>query len=215
MTLLVSCEKPEDVKVLPTITTREISDITKFTATSGGNVIFDGGKMVTECGVCWDTTILPLATINKTIDGVGECMFTSLITSLKLNTTYYVRAYATTTNGTGYGDIIKFKTNPATPPKLGITTFTNISQTSVSWTCSIVSDGGAPVLKMGVRWGKAIPATYPNHWTIPTIWNHLDVNNLEGIITGLSPNTIYYLQPYATNYSGIGYSLWRGNFRTL
>jgi len=207
LVVLIACKKPEDKKILPVVTTNDISEITKISATSGGNVIFDGGKMVTERGVCWDTTKLPLATINKTIDGSGEGTFISLIKNLQLNTTYYVRAYATTTDGTGYGNTIIFKTSPATTPILGETTITNKLQTSISWKCSVLSDGGAPVLKVGIRWGKGILYP-PNNYESPTIWNYLDMNSLEGTITGLDPNTYYFIEPYATNSSGTGYGFY-------
>jgi hypothetical protein len=47
-----------------------------------------------------------------TFDGTGTGQFTSHITNLNPNTTYYVRAYATNSVGTGYGEVLSFTTLP-------------------------------------------------------------------------------------------------------
>lgn len=75
---------------LPTITTDSVTYITDTTAICGGNVMNDGGDFVTARGVCWDTTANPLVTGNHTTDGTGTGTFTSIITGLTANTTYYV-----------------------------------------------------------------------------------------------------------------------------
>jgi len=94
----------------PTITTTAVSDITQTTATSGGNVTSDGGATVTARGVCWSLTPSPTITNSFTTDGTGTGTFTSTISGLATSTTYYVRAYATNSVGTAYGDEITFMT---------------------------------------------------------------------------------------------------------
>jgi hypothetical protein len=103
--------------VLPTITsTTAINGITNSTAFSGGNISIDGGAAVTTRGVCWSTSSNPtIALSTKTIDGSGIGSFTSSITGLLAATTYYVRAYATNSVGTAYGNQVVFTTT-ATPP---------------------------------------------------------------------------------------------------
>jgi hypothetical protein len=95
----------------PTLTTTAMSSITTATASSGGNTISDGGDAVTAKGVVWSTTATPALTTNETghtSDGTGTTDFSSSITGLSVNTLYYVRAYATNTNGDGYGNEISF-----------------------------------------------------------------------------------------------------------
>jgi uncharacterized protein (DUF1330 family) len=94
----------------PTVTTNEISSITSTSAVSGGNVVSDGGASVTARGVCWSTTPDPTVSDSKTSDGTGTGTFTSSITGLSPNTTYYLRAYATNSSGTSYGTEKSFKT---------------------------------------------------------------------------------------------------------
>ncbi len=78
-----------------TITTSAVTSPTTNSATSGGNITTDGGAPVTARGVCWSTSQNPTTANSKTTDGTGTGSFTSNITGLTANTTYYVRAYAT------------------------------------------------------------------------------------------------------------------------
>ncbi|MFZ4725554.1 MAG: FISUMP domain-containing protein, partial [Paludibacter sp.] len=99
---------------LPTVSTTAISSILTTSATSGGNITADGGATVTVKGVCWSTTATPTIANSKTSDGIGTGTFTSSITGLTANTTYYVRAYATNSVGTSYGNEVSFKTASVT-----------------------------------------------------------------------------------------------------
>ena len=109
---------------LPTVVTEPITDIMTTGATSGVTVLADGGNSVTVSGVCWSTSPTPTISNSKSLDGSsGVIPFTksSLIFDLDDTTTYYVRAYATTAMGTGYGQTLSFTTHayPACP---GVTT---------------------------------------------------------------------------------------------
>ena len=93
-----------------TLTTTAASAITLTAATSGGNISSDGGSPVTARGVCWATTSNPTIANSHTTDGTGSGTFTSSITGLSASTLYHVRAYATTGNGTYYGEDLTFTT---------------------------------------------------------------------------------------------------------
>ncbi|MFC1734016.1 fibrobacter succinogenes major paralogous domain-containing protein, partial [candidate division KSB1 bacterium] len=84
--------------------------VTQTTASCGGNITSDGGASIITRGVCWSTNQTPTIADSKTTDGIGAGNFTSNITGLTPNTTYYVRAYATNNTGTGYGSILSFVT---------------------------------------------------------------------------------------------------------
>lgn len=94
--------------VVPTLTTTLASDIACTTASSGGNVTDAGGGTVTARGVCWNTSSSPTTSDSKTTDGSGTGSFSSSITGVASGTTIYVRAYATNSAGTAYGDEISF-----------------------------------------------------------------------------------------------------------
>jgi hypothetical protein len=95
---------------LPTIAaTTSATNITATSATSGGNVTSDGGTSVSARGVCWGTNSNPeLGVSNFTSNGIGTGSFTSSIADLTAGTVYYVRAYATNSVGTNYGDQVSF-----------------------------------------------------------------------------------------------------------
>ena len=95
---------------LPTVTTNTVSSITTTSATCGGNVISDGGTTVTARGVCWSTSQNPTVSNSHTTNGSGTGSFISSLTGLTANTTYYVRAYATNSAGTAYGNEVSFTT---------------------------------------------------------------------------------------------------------
>jgi len=93
---------------LPTLTTTPVSNITENSAQSGGNVTDDGGTTVTARGVCWSTSQNPTISDSYTSDGSGTGSFSSSITGLDQNTTYYVRAYAINSVGIAYGEQVSF-----------------------------------------------------------------------------------------------------------
>jgi hypothetical protein len=91
-------------KSTPIITTTSITNITETSASTGGNITVDGGASVTTRGVCWSTSHNPTISDSKTTDGNGTGSFSSTITCLTHVATYYVRAYATNSIGTAYGE---------------------------------------------------------------------------------------------------------------
>jgi len=100
--------------VIPTLSTTAASGITTTSATSGGDITDDGGTVVSARGVCWNTTSSPTITDNITNDSTGAGSFVSNITDLTANTLYYVRAYATNSLGTSYGNEVSFTTRQGT-----------------------------------------------------------------------------------------------------
>jgi uncharacterized protein (TIGR02145 family) len=104
--LIISCEKES----IPSLRTRDISNISETSATCGGYGITVEGNFITAKGVCWNTIEEPTVENNKTNDGNGTGSFISHISGLLPNTTYYVRAYATNDGGTGYGEQVILKT---------------------------------------------------------------------------------------------------------
>jgi len=122
-------EPPPPPPVVPVVTTTTISDITQTTASCGGSVTNDGGVTVTARGICWGTSTKPTVAGNKTIDGNGVGTFSSVLSNLTLNTTYYVRAYATNSVGTAYGQEISFTTNDLRLED-GLLSFWNFNKTN-------------------------------------------------------------------------------------
>jgi hypothetical protein len=186
----------------PTVTTTAVTNIAQTTATSGGNITSDGGAAVTARGVCWATATCPVITGNHTNDGTGTGSFISSITGLTAATLYYVRAYATNSAGTAYGNELTFTTLPIiNPPTVTTAAVTNIAQTTATSGGNITSDGGAAVTARGVCWGTATcPVITGNHTNDGT-----GTGSFISSITGLTAATLYYVRAYATNSAGTAY----------
>lgn len=99
---------------IPEVTTSALITQSAFTAVSGGNVISDFSGPVTERGVCWARAPNPTILDYKTSNGNGTGLFLSYISWLAPSSTYYIRAYATNSAGTGYGNEVIFS-NPDYP----------------------------------------------------------------------------------------------------
>ncbi|MCX6269833.1 MAG: hypothetical protein NTU44_01190 [Bacteroidetes bacterium] len=90
------------------LTTNPVSAITATSAISGGNISNDGANPVTARGVCWNTHGNPTIADPHTVNGTGIGMFISNLTGLLVDTTYFIRAYATNSAGTNYGNELSF-----------------------------------------------------------------------------------------------------------
>lgn len=96
---------------LPTISTSPVTLTTQTTSVSGGNITNDGANPISARGVVWSTIPNPTITLlTRTYNGTGSAPFTSNITGLNANTTYYIKAYATNSAGTAYGNQVTFTT---------------------------------------------------------------------------------------------------------
>ncbi len=185
---------------VPVLTTTEITSITQTTASSGGNITDEKGGSVTARGICWSTHTNPTTSDNNTSDGAGTGSFNSSLTDLVPGTTYYVKAYATNSVGTAYGNEISF-ISLTTIPTVTTTAVSSIKQTNVVGGGNVTSDGGSTVNARGVCWSTSSnPSITDNHTTDGT-----GTGIFASSIIGLTPKTSYYLRSYATNSEGIVY----------
>ncbi len=96
---------------VPTVTTDPIvANITHISAVTGGTIVADGGATISARGICYSTGTNPTISDPHTTETGTLGYFSSTLTGLSPNTTYYFRAYATTSNGNGYGDVVSFTT---------------------------------------------------------------------------------------------------------
>jgi subtilisin-like proprotein convertase family protein len=185
---------------LPSVTTSAISSITGISASSGGNVLGDGGIPVTEKGVCWSISTNPTIAGPHSSDGTGTGSFVSSLTGLSLGSFYYVRAFAINNAGTSYGAERSFTANAALPT-ITTTSISSITETTASGGGNVSADGGANITARGICW-----STSP----LPTIANSLTTDgtglgSFTSEIIGLEESTTYYVRAYATNVAGTSY----------
>jgi hypothetical protein len=100
--------------LIPTVSTAAATSIASASAVLGGAVTNEGGATITQRGVVYSTTPNPTlndGTSTTVLMGTGGGTFTASATGLRLDTHYYVRAFAVNSAGVGYGDALEFTTN--------------------------------------------------------------------------------------------------------
>ena len=187
----------------PIVNTSTVSEITKISAVTGGNVISDGGNNLIERGLCWGTKSPVTIDSNTIKDGQNiEGDFTTNLTSLGIGKTYYVRAYAINSEGVGYGEQLAF-TTLAGVPTVETKSASTIDVNKVSVDGEVSDNGGADLSSYGFVYSITDPT--------PTVSNSVvEVGkNIQGLfsseIDGLQASTSYYVRAYATNEAGTSY----------
>ena len=187
-----------------TLTTNTATAITTTSATTGGNIVSDGGSAVLSRGVCYNTVPIPTTanSIKVAVPATGPGLFTTGLTGLIAGTTYYVRAYATNNSVTSYGDEISFTTLASVPVVAATTPANAITATTATTGGNVTATGGSPIIERGVCYGTTFN---------PTITGNKVVDPAPGVgvftsnLTGLSGGTLHYVRAYATNSIGTTY----------
>ncbi len=178
----------------PVVTTAAITDISYTSASGGGEVTDEKGSDVTARGLCWSTSTMPTIADSKTSDGDGPGAFTSSLTGLTENTMYYVRAYATNSAGTGYGDEVSFTTlvpQERTWNLPGNYVAASYPGTSLGdW-----NPDASPQIKSGASApdnleGYVYMAAGANEWKVATTnsWDDTNYGGVAGVLDVGSPN---------------------------
>jgi len=194
-----SCKK--DKVTPPMLTTAGPTEITQKTVTSGGNITSDGGEDIIIAGICWSTSAGASVKDKHTSDAKEIGSFTSNLTGLTPGARYYLKAYAYTKAGIGYGNEVTFSTLPIVGATLTTADVTSITPGTAISGGNITADGGGNISERGVCWGISASPTIEG--------SHISSGTGTGIfisnITDLTPNTKYYIRAYATNSAGTTY----------
>jgi hypothetical protein len=186
----------------PGLTTKAITGISSSIASSGGNITSDGGSAITAKGVCWSVNPAPTLSNNKTTDGTGSSSYNSNITGLSPLSLYYVRAYATNSVGTTFGNELSFTSTDlvyppsSTAPIVATASSVLITSSTASSGGYVSSDGGSAILSRGVCWSTTTNPTLANNHTTDGTGLGYFTSTVIGI-TGC--NTVHYIRAYACN----------------
>ena len=186
----------------PTVETVEATNITMTSVTVEGNVTNDGGSPVTERGICYSIYENPTLSDSVRLAGTGIGRYYCEMTNLTNATTYYIRAFATNSEGTSFGDVITVRT--VEHPMLPTVTTDEVSDITLNTAVcggNVLSDGFAPITERGI--------CYATHEE-PTVFDY-KVPGGEGLglfqcrMSGLETLTTYYVRAYARNSEGYAY----------
>lgn len=98
---------------VPTVSRLQVTNIKETTIDASATITNDGGSTVLTRGFCYSSTNqLPTMGDLSVISGDVNSIFTSTITNLSPETTYYVRAFTTNIKGTAYSEAYTVKTLP-------------------------------------------------------------------------------------------------------
>lgn len=187
----------------PTVQTSNIYYVTETSARGGGTIMSDGGADISEKGIVFSTSQNPTTSSGtKITSNATSAAYPCDMTGLSPATTYYVRAYATNSVVTSYGEQKSFTTNSsASSPTVTTASISNIAETTATAGGNVTSDGGATVIQRGV-----VYSTSPNPTTSNT---KITASGTTGAFTcnleGLTKGETYYVRAFATNNQGTSY----------
>ena len=140
----------------PTVVTLGSSNINAFSVTLEGDITSIGEAPITGHGHCWALNSGPTLSDDKVLLGSGALgSFTSNVSNLNSNTTYYYRAYATNIFGTVYGTTYTFTTQAPPPPSDPCyITGTSSPNTILTLIPSSNTYSFGDVISVNVNWGS-------------------------------------------------------------
>jgi len=191
--------------LFPNVTTDTPIINSQTSVTVIGNITYFGGSAIIAHGHVWSTSPVPTTSLTTKVDYAQKTTlgnYTSNITNLRANTTYYLRAFATNNEGTAYSNEISFVTaEQNTLPTISTKIVSEITSTSAQSGGNITDEGSASITSKGVCWNTAGTPIISDNNTEEGVGTDLFISNLNN----LSPNTTYYIRAYATNDLGTAY----------
>jgi uncharacterized protein (TIGR02145 family) len=114
---------------LPQVNTTSVTNVTHFSALVTGEVISEGDQNTTR-GFCYSSTSNPNISNDTTMNGTGTGVYSNTLQNLTPSTAYYVRAYATNSVGTSYGNEVSFTTSSIPSFTCGTSTISDVDNNS-------------------------------------------------------------------------------------
>ena len=186
---------------LADVTTSAVTDVMAESVILNGDIQSANGGTITSRGFCYSTSENPTINSNKvTVAGTTGQMSKS-VANLEENTKYYVRAFATTSFGSTYGQQVTFTT------KDGVIIFSgfkcsDILANSVLANVTIETNGGSLVTERGFCISTSANPTISNTKVLVNSAN----NSYYEVIQNLTRSTHYYIRAYGKNNIGTYYS---------
>ncbi|MFP6614231.1 MAG: chitobiase/beta-hexosaminidase C-terminal domain-containing protein, partial [Pirellulales bacterium] len=198
----------------PEVINTTANDIEAFTATIGGDVTNTGGETPTAT-LYWggsDEGTTPGNWDNSINLGSQSGEFSSAISGLVAESTYFFRSYAqNTAGGTWASSSESFTTRTLTVPGIENTAATQIEAFSAVLEGNVTDTGGDPPA-VTVFWGDDDAGTGDNWDSSINLGTHPGAFN--AFVGGLQENTTYYFRAQATNVAGTSWAPATESFTT-
>jgi hypothetical protein len=186
----------------PSVTTSAPTLVATSTLTLNAVITATGGENATQSGFAYGTSSdLSIVIATSTLGSqTGTSSFSQNLSGLTPNTTYYFRAYATNSGGTGFGSILSTTTLPISAPTVTTQAVSSIAATTATGNGTITSTGNINPTVRGFVYG-----TTSGYGATTTSSGSFSTGAFTGSITGLTCGTLYHVAAYATNSQGTGY----------
>ena len=200
---------------LPQVSTQAVTNISRTTgkATFNGTIIDEGEPTYTERGFVFATTHNPMVESDKKVvaSGKGSGEFVANASGLVVGNTYYIRAYATNTQGTAYGEevVADFK---AIAPTVATVSVEFKSSTSAYFIGKITNVGDPEYTERGFIYAKIQNPTLDDASVTKVIVAKTSSAQFEKQITNANwGNHLWYVRAYAISSAGVSY----GEIKTI
>lgn len=193
-------EQQIQIDTFPTLTLNTPTNVTNTSMDVSVTSVFNGRDTLTERGVVWSTAQNPTTTSNigNIVDGLTDTSnFSASLSGLSPGVTYYIRAYAINSVGTGYSAQV----TRATSDNVEIITLSaiNISATSATLRGEVLNKGTRTITARGVIYSSTNPNPTGPKVQIDTLNS---IGQFSGVVTSLTPNTLYNIRAYADTSTG-------------
>lgn len=185
----------------PIVNSIQVSDITNTTANFQGEVMDTGGSDITERGFLLCQDVEDITNCQKFSIPGGLGTYKLVVTNLKTNVKYYMRAFATNKKGTAYGPPIPFTTGEYTYPSVKTVSVTDITLHAAVLTGTVTSEGNTTVSEKGFC-VSIVPNPTINNLKFPVA---IGLGPFSYFLGNLSENKTYYIVAYAINAKGVVY----------
>ncbi|MEN2400608.1 hypothetical protein GKZ90_0012525 [Flavobacterium sp. MC2016-06] len=189
---------------LPTLTTKDVSDITQNSAIFSGKIENDGSSKILSKGFLYSKTNTNPEVKDQKLESTGDFEFSTSVAGLEPNVTYYVRAFASNLAGTAYAQVVTFKTSSFVLPTVSTSAPTSILETSAIAGGTVLKEGSSPVTQRGVCYDDFFPEP-----TIELFSKYTKDGVGPGLftssLTNLKPFKGYYVRAYAISAAGVAY----------
>lgn len=191
-----------------TVKVVKISNVGETTATINAKIEKDGGREVTEKGICWSKSV-STPTLENCLGSLKSDAttneFSINMSNLEKGQKYYVRAYATNKNGTAYSYAEEFTTAIVKEPEV-VNLAVKAYDDHATATAVLSDNGGMAIKEQGFLISTTVANPDLNTEGVIKVTSALTESQLQAELTGLTYRTLYYIRAYASNEKGTGYS---------
>ncbi len=184
---------------LPLVVTDVPKNITYNSVQLTGIITDDGGDGISERGFCISTSTSPTISNIKIENGNGSGIYTVVVTQLKEDTNYFIRAYAINSKGTSYGNEVSIKTLAYLTPTVITGSPSSIGVNIATLNGEVSNSGGYDITEKGFLYGTSSNVGFSDGKVVSS---SKELGKYAIVLTNLKANTKYFFRAYSINNKG-------------